>query len=96
MGISSESNWGLVPESDRLFLGILSADFCFGHVCIGGNPRNGAVAAGMQRDEGGDLLNGVDLRRNGKAVQGCSIANPIIWKRTFRGYSPREMFATVP
>src|SRR5882762_7589958 len=39
-------------------------------VCIGGNPRTEwAAAAGIQRDEGGYLLTGVDLRRNGKSIE---------------------------
>jgi thioredoxin reductase (NADPH) len=40
-------------------------------VCIGGNPRTEwAASAGIQRDEGGYLLTGVDLRRNGKSIDG--------------------------
>jgi hypothetical protein len=42
------------------------------------------VAAGIQRDEGGDLLNGVDLRPQWKGRPRLLV----IWKRTFRGYSP--------
>jgi thioredoxin reductase (NADPH) len=39
-------------------------------VCIGGVPRTDwAHWAGIQRDEGGYLLTGVDLRRNGKAIE---------------------------
>ncbi len=39
-------------------------------VCIGGVPRTDwAIAAGIQRDEAGYLLTGVDLRRNGKSVE---------------------------
>jgi thioredoxin reductase (NADPH) len=39
-------------------------------VCVGGVPRTDwAHWAGIQRDEGGYLLTGVDLRRNGKAIE---------------------------
>src|SRR5277367_2182412 len=39
-------------------------------VCIGGLPRTDwAKWAGIQRDEGGYLLTGVDLRRNGKIIE---------------------------
>ncbi len=39
-------------------------------VCIGGAPRTDwAKWAGIQRDEGGYLLTGVDLRRIGKAIE---------------------------
>jgi thioredoxin reductase (NADPH) len=39
-------------------------------VCIGGAPRTDwAKWAGIQRDEGGYLLTGVDLRRSGKVVE---------------------------
>jgi thioredoxin reductase (NADPH) len=39
-------------------------------VCIGGIPRTDwAALAGIQRDEGGYLLTGVDLRRNGKSIE---------------------------
>jgi thioredoxin reductase (NADPH) len=40
-------------------------------VCIGGIPRTDwAIAAGIQRDDGGYLLTGVDLRHNGESVEG--------------------------
>src|ERR1700737_3907416 len=39
-------------------------------VCIGGVPRTDwALWAGIQRDEGGYLLTGVDLRRHGKVIK---------------------------
>jgi thioredoxin reductase (NADPH) len=39
-------------------------------VCIGGIPRTDwAIAAGIQRDEGGYLLTGVDLCRNGGSTE---------------------------
>jgi thioredoxin reductase (NADPH) len=39
-------------------------------LCIGGIPRTDwAIAAGIQRDEAGYLLTGVDLRRNGQLVE---------------------------
>lgn len=38
-------------------------------VCIGGTPRTEwAASVGIQRDQGGYLLTGVDLRRNGKFI----------------------------
>ena len=43
-------------------------------ICIGGNPRTDwAVAVGIQRDDGGYLLTGVDLRRNGKSIEGWAL-----------------------
>ena len=67
-------------------------------VCIGGNPRTDwAVAVGIQRDEGGYLLTGVDFRRNGKPVEGWPLdREPHYLETNVPGHLQRGMSATAP
>jgi hypothetical protein len=58
---------------------------------------NHTEGQGIQRDEAGYLLTGVDLRRNGKSVEAWPLDRaPCYLEPTFLASSPRETFATLP